>query len=85
MQADVYVNSTNTNLDLSQGAVARALLKVGGQQLQTECTAKAPLRVGEVAVTRPGKIPCKYIVHTVVANYDGPGGKAEKVCKVALP
>lgn len=78
------MNSTNPHLDLSQGAVARALLNAGGQQLQSECKAKAPLRVGEVAVTGPGKIPCKYIVHTVVTSYDGPGGKAEKVCKLTL-
>lgn len=79
IQADVYVNSTNPNLDLSQGAVANTLLAAGGQQLQTECTTKAPLHKGEVAVTGFGRIQSKRIVHTVVPNFDRRGGKAEKV------
>ncbi len=73
------MNSANRNLDLSQGAVAQALLRAGGQTLQTECTAKAPIRTGDVVPTKPGNIRCQYILHTVVPNFDQPGGKAQKV------
>lgn len=74
------MNSTNSKLDLSSGAVAQALLKAGGQDLQTQCTAKAPLSVGEVAVTGAGKIKnCQHVIHTVVPSFDQPGGNAEKV------
>ena len=48
-----------------------ALLKAGGQRLQDECTKKAPVKTGDVAVTGPGQIPCKHIVHTVIPSYNG--------------
>ncbi len=79
LQADAYVNTTNPNLDLSQGAVAQVLLKAGGKNLQDACNAKAPLNEGEVVATKPGNIPCQYILHTVVPNFDKRGGKSQKV------
>ncbi len=78
------MNSTNRNLDLSQGAVAHALLKAGGHTLQAECTAKSPISTGEVVPTKPGNIQCQYILHTVVPNFDQPGGKAQKVIRVLI-
>lgn len=63
------MNTTNPNLDLSQGAVARALLKAGGPSLQQECGNIAPIAVGDVAVTGPGKLPCRYVLHTVLPAY----------------
>lgn len=56
------MNTTNTNLDLRQGAVSMALLQAGGQSLQQECTQKAPIKVGEVAVTGSGNLPCQLCV-----------------------
>lgn len=78
VQADAYVNSTNTNLNLSHGAVSHALLKAGGQSLQDECTQKAPVNVGDVVVTGPGNLPCRQVLHTVIPGFK-PGGQAEKV------
>ena len=82
LQADIYVNTTNTNLDLSQGAVAVALSKAAGPELQKECSKKAPVAVGEIAVTGAGKLPCHYVFHTVVSTYDKTGGKAVKVTEI---
>ena len=75
----MYVNTTNCNLDLSQGAVATALAKAAGPTLQAECNKKAPVSVGNYAVTGAGKLPCRNVLHVVAPNYDGPGGQAEKV------
>jgi len=76
----MYVNTTNVNLDLRQGAVSLALLKAGGTALQQECTDAAPINVGDVAVTGPGNLPCKYVLHTVVPSYTTKHAKdAEKV------
>ena len=75
----MYVNSTNTRLDLSSGAVSKLLLKSGGPDLQAECDKKAPISVGDVAITGGGKLECRHIFHVVIPNYDGPGGKSEKV------
>ena len=79
VQADVYVNTTNGNLDLSQGAVASALLKAGGKSLQQECTKVAPINVGDVATTGPGNISCHHIFHTVMPSYKKHPSEAEKV------
>ena len=74
----MYVNSTNTNLSLSQGGgVSSALLKAGGPTLQQECSQKAPIRVGDVADTGPGNLPCQFVFHTALPSYKRSG---EKVC-----
>ena len=75
----MYVNSTNTNLDLSGGVISKYLATVAGPSLQDECTKKAPINPGQVAVTGSGNIKCKYIFHIALNTYDGPGGNAEKV------
>ena len=72
----MYVNTTNTDLNLSHGAVSLALLQAGGAMLQQDCSQKAPIRVGDVAVTSAGNIPnCQFIFHTVVPNYNKHGEK----------
>ena len=77
----MYVNTTNTDLNLSQGAVSLALLKAGGKGLQQECDQKAPIKVGDVASTGPGKLPCRSVFHTVVTKYNKK--PAEKVLYLA--
>ena len=77
----MYVNSASSDLDLRNGAIAKSLLKAGGQDLQVECSSyidkhgKVPN--GGVVATGPGKLPCKKIIHTVGVAYDGK--KSEKV------
>ena len=80
VQADVLVNTTNNQLNLSSGAVSQALLKAGGPSLQDECNKKAPVKTGGMAVTSAGSIPCKYIFHIVIPSYDG--AASEKVIGV---
>ena len=73
----MYVNTTNPNLDLSFGEVAQALSKAAGPTLQAECTKKAPISAGDIAVTGGGNLQCRYVFHTVAASqYDQ---QAEKV------
>ena len=79
MQPDVYVNTTNGNLDLSQGAVSLSLLKAGGKSLQTECNKAAPINVGDVAVTGSGNLPCRHVFHMVLPSYRKHSTEGEKV------
>ena len=84
LQADVYVNSTSDNLTLSNGKVSQSFLRKGGETIQEECkkyvSSNGKLQVGDVAVTGPGKIPCKFIIHTVGTGYDKSNvSKSEKV------
>ena len=83
LQVDVYVNTTAASLDLSNGAVANSLRNSGGPKLQEECSqytqANGNVNVWEFATTKGHKLKCKHVIHTVGAEYDGPGGKAKKV------
>ena len=73
------MNTTNGKLDLSQGGVASTLLQAGGSSLQQECYKKAPINVGDVAVTGPGNLPCRYVFHTVMPSYQHQQKQAEEV------
>ena len=67
-------------MDLTGGAVAQALSEAAGPVLQAECTKKAPIAAGEIAVTGPGNIRrCRCIIHINCPGYDKSGGQAEEV------
>ena len=80
----MYVNTASNDLNLNNGAVAKSLLKAGGQALQDECTSyvsqNGNMSAGGVVVTGPGKLPCKRVVHTVGMLYNG--SQSEKVTKL---
>ena len=57
-------------------------VEAAGPTLQEECSRKAPIVSGQIAVTGSGNIKCKHIFHLALNNYDGPGGNAEKVIRV---
>ena len=65
----MYVNTTNADLDLTQGPVAQALSKAAGPTLQAECKKKAPISVGNIAVTGGGKLQCCHVIHVVASKY----------------
>ena len=79
LQADVYVNTANSTLDLSQRGVVSALVKAAGPNLQAECTEKAPISVGNIAVTGGGSLQCHYIFHVVASQYHHQEKQAKKV------
>ena len=58
------------------GEVAQTLSKAAGPTLQAECTKKAPISDGEIAVTGGGNLQCRYVFHIVASQYDQ---QAEKV------
>ena len=69
------MNSASSDLDLRNGAIAKSMLKAGGQALQDECSSyiakHGKVSNGGVVATGPGKMPCKKIIHTVGIPYDG--------------
>ena len=76
----MYVNTTNSNLDLSRGAVAKALAKAAGPSLQAECKKKQPVRTGDYAVTGAGILTnCRHILHVVAPFYGSPGAQRVKI------
>ncbi len=59
---DAIVNAANTDLVLGAG-VAGAIRRKGGEQIEHEATAQAPIRLGETVVTTAGRLPNKYVIH----------------------
>ncbi|XP_048239340.1 protein mono-ADP-ribosyltransferase PARP15-like isoform X6 [Haliotis rufescens] len=67
-KADVLVNTTQTDLELSVGAVSGSLLEAGGQVLQDECRQQYPsgVKAGTLVQTQGGKLACKKVFHVVL-------------------
>ncbi|XP_050406446.1 protein mono-ADP-ribosyltransferase PARP14 [Patella vulgata] len=71
-ETEAVVNSTNGRLDLSQGAIAGALRKRGGDELQADCKKKYPkgIQLGEIAKTLAFNMKfTKYIYHCNLPEY----------------
>ncbi|XP_019378093.1 PREDICTED: poly [ADP-ribose] polymerase 14-like isoform X2 [Gavialis gangeticus] len=65
---DVIVNASNEDLK-HLGGLAGALLEAAGPELQAECDRfvreHGCLQPGCAVITKPGKLPCKQVVHAV--------------------
>ena len=73
--SQVIVNTTNTNFDLSAGAVSLAILRKGGKALQISCDSiKATgvkLSEGKVVVTKAaGDLKCEEVFHILLGTLD---------------
>jgi O-acetyl-ADP-ribose deacetylase (regulator of RNase III) len=65
---DAIVNAANTHLALGAG-VAGAIRRKGGNIIDEEGRKKAPIRLGEAAVTTAGALPNKYVIHAAAMGY----------------
>ncbi|MGH9833190.1 MAG: macro domain-containing protein [Blastocatellia bacterium] len=65
---DAIVNAANTDLMLGAG-VAGAIRRKGGNIIDEEGRKKAPIRLGEAAVTTAGSLPNKYVIHAAAMGY----------------
>ncbi|XP_033899512.3 protein mono-ADP-ribosyltransferase PARP14-like [Acipenser ruthenus] len=63
-KTDAIVNSTTTTLNLTSG-VSGAILKAAGQLVVDECTALGVQQSDGFAVTKPGNLQVKHIIHMV--------------------
>ena len=65
---DAIINPANEHLG-NEGGAARAIKDSAGSVLVNECNdyihANTKLETGEAMVTNAGKLPCKYVIHTV--------------------
>ncbi|HUJ11557.1 MAG TPA: macro domain-containing protein [Verrucomicrobiae bacterium] len=68
LKLDAIVNAANKYL-AHGGGVALAIVRKGGSQIQVESTAliakRGPLVTGEAVITSGGKLPAKFVIHTV--------------------
>ena len=67
-KVDAIVNAANHHLQHG-GGVAGAIVRKGGYQIQAESNAwiqnHGLVKHGKPAYTRAGKLPCKFVIHTV--------------------
>ena len=66
-EADVIVNSANTDLIMGTG-VAAAILHEAGPEVEEEAIRQGPLQVGDVVVTGPGNLAARHILHVAVVG-----------------
>jgi O-acetyl-ADP-ribose deacetylase len=62
LTVDAIVNPANS-LGIMQGGVAGAIKALGGQEIEDEARAMAPVAVGAAIVTGAGRLYCKAVIH----------------------
>jgi O-acetyl-ADP-ribose deacetylase (regulator of RNase III) len=68
LEVDAIVNAANKFL-AHGGGVALAIMRKSGLKIQAESTAliakRGPLETGDAVITGGGKLPAKFVIHTV--------------------
>lgn len=74
---EAIVNAANTFLQHG-GGVAGAIVRKGGESIQVESNALAPVDVGSAVITGAGRLRAKYVIHAVGPRM-GEGDEDEKL------
>jgi putative ATPase len=80
---EAIVNPANEHL-AHGGGVAGLISRAGGPEIQKESNKKAPVPTGQSTHTTAGKLPYKYVLHTVGPIWRGGSANEPELLKSAV-
>ena len=69
LDVDAVANAANDRLWMGAG-VAGALKRAGGEEIEREAVAKAPIPLGTAVATGAGRLKAKHVLHGAVMGQD---------------
>lgn len=66
---EAIVNAANNFLWMGSG-VAGAIKRKGGDEIEREAMAQAPVEIGAAVISSAGKLKAKYVIHAAVMGQD---------------
>ncbi|MBN1291462.1 MAG: macro domain-containing protein [Candidatus Latescibacteria bacterium] len=69
VKTDAIINPANDMLWMG-GGVSSLIRKSGGETIESEALAKAPVKIGEAVVSGAGKLKARWVIHAVISGQD---------------